>query len=186
MYSRTRNLFATVLIAGAALFTSGCNTIPDDAPETVPSVDLTRYVGLWYEIASYPVFFNRGLTGVTAEYALLEDGRVSVFNRGFRDSLDGAESNIEGKARVVDTETNSKLAVRFNQFPTNLFEGSYWIVVLDENYTYAAVSDPQRNTLFILSRTPQMDDATYNLIVEQLQQNGFDTEKLKKTLQPQG
>lgn len=164
---------------------SGCMSIPANAPATVPSVDLNRYTGLWYEIASYPVFFNRGLTGVTAEYGLLEDGRVSVFNRGFRDALDGPESNIRGKARVVDSSTNSKLAVRFDQFPNCLFEGSYWIVALDPNYQYAAVSDPQRFTLFILSRTPQMDDATYDLILGQLEENGFDLTKLRKTLQPE-
>ena len=84
---------------------------------------------------------------------------------------------------MVDTATNSKLAVRFDQFPANLFEGRYWIVVLDPDYQFAAVSDPQRSTLFVLSRTPQMDDATYADILSQLEANGFDLSKLKKTEQ---
>lgn len=172
---------------GAALAilvcTSGCMSVPADAPETVSQVELPRYAGRWYEIASYPVFFNRGLTGVTAEYGVLPDGRVSVLNRGFKDALDGPESSIQGKARVVDPNTNSKLAVRFDQFPNNLFEGDYWIVVLDPDYQFAAVSDPRRYTLFILSRTPQMEESTYDNILGQLESNGFDLSKLKKTEQ---
>lgn len=174
-----------VACAIVALACNGCALLATDPPATVSSVDIDRYVGQWYEIASYPVFFNKDLTGVTATYARLDDGRVSVFNRGFKGALDGPESTIRGKARVTDTTTNSKLAVRFDQFPTNLFEGQYWIVVLDPDYQYAAVSDPQRATLFVLSRTPQMDDETYQDILSQLAANGFDTAKLKRTLQPE-
>jgi apolipoprotein D and lipocalin family protein len=188
---RSLQIFATTLTRAVALATimlslGGCAILgpPKDAPTTVSSVDLERYVGKWYEIASFPAFFNRGLTGVTAEYAILPDGKVSVFNRGFKEALDGPESNISGKARVVDTVTKSKLAVRFDQFPTNLFEGQYWIVVLDPDYQYAAVSDPQRSTLFVLSRTPQMDDAVYETILDELTANGFDISKLNRTPQP--
>lgn len=183
--ARLRAVLASTCVFFASLALPGCQTIPADAPATVAAVDLEQYVGLWYEIASYPVFFNKDLTGVTAEYTLLEDGKVGVFNRGFKGALDGPESNIEGAARVVDTTTKSKLAVRFNQFPTNLFEGQYWIVVLDDEYQYAAVSDPRRSTLFILSRTPQMDDTTYQSILNELVANGFDTDKLKLTVQPE-
>lgn len=167
-----------------ALALPGCLRLPADPPATVSAVDLARYTGLWYEIASYPQFFNRGLAGVTAEYALLDDGRVSVFNRGLRGGLDGPETTIAGKARVVDPATNAKLAVRFDQFPTNLFEGQYWIVLLDPEYQYAAVSDPRRATLFILSRTPQLDPATYQDILAQLAANGFDLTLLRLTEQP--
>lgn len=166
-------------LAGALL--PGC----PPAPQTVPYVDLTRYVGLWYEIASYEVFFNRGLVGVTAEYALLPNGKISVKNRGFQDSLDGPEDSIEGTARVVDSLTNAKLAVRFNQPFGALFEGDYWIVDLDtENYDWAVVSDPTRFTLFILSRTPQLDDETLQPILERLAEQGFDLDKLNFTEQP--
>lgn len=182
--SRLRAAFACSFVFVCLAPLSGCQLFVRNPPATVASVDLERYVGRWYEIASYPVFFNQGLTGVTATYALLPDGKVSVFNKGYKGALDGPESSIEGTARVVDTETKSKLAVRFNQFPNNLFEGQYWIVVLDEDYQYAAVSDPQRYTLFILSRTPQMDDATYASILSDLEANGFDISTLKKTEQP--
>jgi len=140
-------------------------------------------VGTWYEIASFPTFFNQGLTGVTATYGLIDANTVSVFNRGFKGSLTGTESNISGKATVVDKTTNSKLEVRFDEFPVSLFPGQYWIVLLDSDYQYAAVSDPARSTLFILSRTPALDADTYASILAQLQANGFDTSKLHLTPQ---
>lgn len=180
---RLRAAAACASIIFAAIAFSGCQMLAANPPETVDSVDLERYAGLWYEIASYPVFFNKNLTGVTAEYGIRPDGKVSVFNKGYKGALDGPESTIEGTARVVDPVTNSKLAVRFNQFPNNLFEGDYWIVVLDDDYQYAAVSDPRRFTLFVLSRTPQMDDATYASILSDLEANGFDVSTLKKTEQ---
>lgn len=177
-FRRTAAPLLLLPILAAAL--AGC----PPGPTTVPEVDLARYVGKWYEIASYEVFFNRGLTGVTAEYALLPDGKVSVFNRGFEDSLDGPESSIKGTARVVDKATNSKLAVRFDQPFGALFEGRYWIVDLDaENYQWAVVSDPRRFTLFILSRTPQMDPGTLAPILERLAAQKFDLDKLNFTPQ---
>lgn len=172
--------FAALLILGI-LTATGCAS----PPQTVSNVDLTRYVGLWYEVASYEVFFNRGLVGVTAEYALLDNGRVSVFNRGLEGGPDGRESSIQGVARVVDPESNAKLAVRFDQPFGRLFEGSYWIVDLDaEDYSWAVVSDRRRFTLFILSREPALDDAVLAGILERLQAQGFDVDRLNYTALP--
>ena len=170
---------------GCALATvvvlTGC---PKNPPTTVSFVDIEKYLGKWYQIAAYEEFFNRDLVGVTADYSLNEDGTIRVFNRGLKGSLDGEEDTIEGVARVVDTETNSKLSVQFN-FPLGrLFKGQYWIVDLDEvDYSYAVVSDSFRSTLFILSRTPQMDQDVYNGIIQRLQANGFDTDPLILTEQ---
>lgn len=172
---------ALSLMALFIVFLSGCPTNP---PKTVDSVDVARYAGKWYEIARYPVVFQRGLVGVTAEYTQNPDGTVGVFNRGLRKTLDGPESTITAVAKVVDTTTNSKLSVRFDRFPISLFPADYWIVDLGENYDYAAVSGPSRQFLWILSRTPQMDAAVYDGILERLTTNGFDVSKLEKTLQP--
>ena len=172
----------TVLAVLASGGASGCPTNP---PSTVSSVDINRYVGLWYQISAYEVFFNRGLVGVTAEYTLNDDGTVHVFNRGLQGSLDGPEQTIEGTARVVDTQTNSKLEVKFNFPLSNLFKGQYWIVDLDEqDYSYAVVSDSRRSTLFVLSRTPQLKKSVYNRILQRLEDNGFDTNTLVLTEQP--
>lgn len=152
-------------------------------PETVTSVDLARYVGKWYEIARFPVFFQKGLVGVTAEYTLQNDGSVRVVNRGLKNTLDGPESSIRGVATVDDPATNAKLRVRFDPFPVCLFPGKYWIVELDEDYTWAVVSEPRRKNLWILSRTPAMDAAVYNGIIARLGAKGFDMSKAELTPQ---
>jgi len=140
----------------------------------VDYVDLTRYAGKWYEIARYPNSFERGCVGVTAEYTLQDDGRVAVLNTCVESSLDGPERPIRGSARVVDSTTNAKLKVTFF-WP---FEGDYWIIDLDEDYTYAVVGEPSRQFLWILSRAPQMDDETYERIIESLPDYGYDPDRL--------
>ena len=141
-------------------------------------------MGLWYEIAKFPVFFERGLVGVTAEYSLREDGRIRVRNRGFKKSFDGKESSIEGYATVPDPKIPAKLRVRFNPFPARLFAADYWIIEVDEDYAHAVVSGPSREVLWILSRTPLMDETCYEGIVDRLAQMGFEVDKLEKMPQP--
>lgn len=171
-----------VLAILAAVVLSGCLC---NGPETVTYVDIEQYMGKWYEIAKYPVFFERGLVGVTAEYSLRDDGAVRVVNRGFRGSFDGAESSVEGKATVADTSTNAKLTVQFGPIPFSIFGPNYWIIKLGENYEYAVVSSRCRNTLWILSRTPQMDDALYNELVSWLTEAGFKPDRLELMPQPE-
>ena len=152
-------------------------------PETVPFVDTQRYVGLWHEIASNPVFFNRDLVGVTAEYGDLGNNRISVLNTGYKGVI--AEENkrtISGVATVVDTETNSKLKVQFDMLFGCLFRGNYWIVLLDdEDYQYAVVTDNRQFTLFVLCREPEMDTSLYNQILEALNAQEINTSRLRVT-----
>lgn len=148
--------------------------------DTVDSVDLTRYAGLWYEIASYPAPFQAGCTGTTAEYTLLDDGRVRVVNMCNKGSLDGPVDRIEGTARVPNPAESAKLKVKF--FP--LFEADYWIIDLGPHYEYAVVGEPSRRFLWILSRTPTLDEATYEGILSRAADLGYDPDKLVSTLQP--
>lgn len=172
----------TIRLVCAFLLTallSGCKTVP-----TVPYVDVERYMGLWYQIAAYETSFNEGLVGVTAEYTLLADGSVQVYNKGYLNTLDGPIDEILGNAVVVDEETNAKLKVTFPGVP-NFPWANYLIVILDaENYQYAVVTDPLRYTLFVLSRTPQMEPAVYDSILQQLRDLGLNTDKLILTEQP--
>ncbi len=172
-------LFATVLLITAV---SGCARYGPE-PETVPYVDIQRYVGVWHEIASNPVFFNRGLVGVTAEYAVLNENQISVLNSGYEGSIDEAnKTSITGVATVNDTETNSKLTVQFDMLFGALTKGKYWIVLLDEeNYEYAVVTDNRQFTLFVLSRTPEMDKDLYDRILASLEAKQVDTSRLKVT-----
>lgn len=169
------------LLAGIAGCAGSTADRPDvAAPATVANVDLRRYVGTWYEIASFPQWFQRGCTATTATYALRDDGDVDVLNRCRKGTLAGQEKSARGRARVVDRSTNAKLQVSFFR----PFWGDYWIVELADDYTYAAVGAPGRDYLWILARTPTMPDATYQRIVERLQGKGFDTSRLVRTVQP--
>jgi len=153
--------------------------------ETVSYVDIQRYMGLWYQIAANPAFFNEGLVGVTAEYSLNDDGSVKVINTGYVGSLDGEIDQIEGTAEVVDTVTNASLKVSFPGQPDLPFP-NYLIVILDEvDYQYAVVTDPLTTTLFVLSRTAQMDETLYQNIVSELEAMGIDTSNLLLTEQPE-
>jgi len=160
------------------LFLSACATAgPPQAPlQVVPQVDLARYLGTWYEIASFPQYFQKGCTGSRAEYRLRDDGDIEVLNSCLRD---GKTDTAKGKAWVVDKTTNAKLKVSF-LWP---FRGDYWIIDLGRDYEYAVVSAPSRKYLWILSRTPKMEETTYREIVGRLQDRGFDLAKLKRTEQ---
>lgn len=141
--------------------------------QTVASVDLNRYLGIWHEIARYPNSFQKGCLGSTASYTLRDDGEIDVVN-SCRDAENGRTRRVEGRAWVVDPATNARLKVSFF-WP---FRGDYWIIDLGPAYEYAVVGTPNRNYLWVLSRTPVMDDAVYAAIMERVRQQGFDPGKV--------
>lgn len=174
----------------AALLLAACTSQPDyredtAAPPTVPSVDLTRYAGLWYEIARYPNWFERDCTGVTAEYGLKDDGTVSVTNTCFKDTLDGEKKVAEGRARIVEGSGNSQLKVKFAPSWVPFAEGDYWILALEPDYSASLVGSPDGKYLWILSRTPQLEPARLDALKQRAQDLGYDTAPLEMTLQPQ-
>ncbi|MBI1265288.1 MAG: hypothetical protein GC187_11205 [Alphaproteobacteria bacterium] len=169
-----------LLLLTALLALGACTPQPErrpaDAPPltTVDAVDLERYLGLWYEIARYDSRFERGCDGVTAQYAMREDGLISVVNTCFRDGLDGPAETADGRARVVEGSNGAKLEVSF----FGPFWGDYWVIELDEDYDWSVVSEPEGRYLWILSRTPQMDPNVLDARLERLEAQGFDTSAL--------
>jgi apolipoprotein D and lipocalin family protein len=150
--------------------------------EVLPFVDVQKYLGTWYEIATIPQRFQKGCVGVTAQYSLRKDGDIEVINTCRQGTLDGKIRAVHGKAWVVDKKTNAKLRVRFF-WP---FSGAYWVIGLDADYQWAIVGHPDRKYLWILSRTPQMDDALYDELLKLIAVQGYDLTLIKKTLQPAG
>ncbi len=142
--------------------------------EVVPYVELNKYLGKWYEIAHLPFRFENGCTDITATYSLSKDGNVSVLNECLRD---GKLKQANGKAKVVDKNSGAKLKVTFF-WP---FSADYWIIDLGNDYDYAVVGTPNRKYLWILSRSPQMDDNLFSQLVESVKSKGFDINKLIKT-----
>ena len=176
--------FNNFVIILCALLISGCattTTVRLQLPplETVAYVNLQRYAGTWYEIANYPQRFQRGCTATTATYIIRKDGEVNVVNRCRKGSIDGPEDSARGRARVVDRRSNAKLEVSFFR----PFWGDYWIIDLGKEYDYAVVGHPGRDYLWILSRTPTMDETIYEDILQRLRDRGYQLDRLQKTLQ---
>ncbi|MBN1770985.1 MAG: lipocalin family protein [Deltaproteobacteria bacterium] len=163
-------------LAVAATLVPGCgrSTWPVSDLPVVESVDLRRYVGRWYEIASIPQWFQAGCSASTATYALRADGDVDVLNSCI---VDGELDTARGRAWVVDPGTNARLKVEF-AWP---FAGDYWIVELGRDYDYVVVGHPERSALWILARRPRMDDRLYRGILERLAAVGYDVSAIVRT-----
>ncbi len=157
-------------------------------PSTVESVDLNRYIGAWYEIASIPQWFQKKcVKGVMANYSLLPNGRVQVANSCIT-KKDEKKITL-GEAKVVDSKTNAKLKVTFAKIfggYVYAFGGDYWVIDLDPNYNYSVVGHPTREFGWILSRQPKMADADLIQISENLKKQGYDTCKFNMSLQEGG
>lgn len=163
------------LLCNGCVFKNGDDMKP---LTTAPFVDLSRYVGTWYEIARYPNKFQEGCVGSKATYSLTDAGKIKVINECYDDSFSGKLRSAEGKAWVVDKETNAKLKVSFF-WP---FAGDYWIIELGRNYEYAVIGHPDRKYLWILSRSPDMDEKVYQAILAMLRGQEYDTEKLIRAI----
>lgn len=152
--------------------------------QSVPKVDLVRYAGTWFELSRLPNRFQDKCAGdVTATYTPNPDGSVAVLNRCRMNN--GETTRSAGVATAADGDTTgARLKVSFlpswlQWFP--LGRGDYWVVKLDPEYRYAVVSEPSREYMWVLSRTPQMEPAAYDALVEELRVGGYPVERLVRT-----
>lgn len=144
---------------------------------SVAAVDLARYSGKWFEIANFPMFFQRNCIGdTTAEYGLTPEGDVSVTNRCRTDS---GFDQAQGKATVVDGSNNARLKVSFF-WP---FRSDYWVIGLDADYRWAVVGNPNRKYLWVLSRAPKLPKELLETALKAAQTQGFDLSQLRYTTQ---
>lgn len=151
---------------------SGCLGLPQGV-EPVDNFQLQRYLGRWYEIARLDHSFERGLDRVNAQYALRNDGGISVINSG-RSIQTGALQQAEGRAYFVESPDLGHLKVSF----FGPFYGSYVIFELDSDYQYAFVAGNSTDYLWLLARTPQVSQELLNQFITSASQLGFDTDKL--------
>ena len=164
---------ATPLLTALAVFLAACTGAPDGV-DVVTGFDLNRYLGTWYEIARLDHSFERGLSNVTADYSLREDGGVKVINRGYDAGKDEWEET-EGKAYFLGDEDVGQLKVSF----FGPFYGGYNIVELDKDaYQYSLVVGPDRSYMWVLARTPELDEATLERLVAKARELGFPTDEL--------
>lgn len=159
----------------------------NDALTTIAALDVPRYMGSWFEIARYPNRFQKKCAAASsAQYTLQADGTVEVINRCRLES--GEIMAAVGQARQIGAATSPRLKVRFAPQWLSFLPmvwGDYWVIDLDPDYRLVAISEPKREYLWILSRTPQVAGEDYQKLLERLARKGFDLGKLQLTRQGQ-
>lgn len=183
--TRTARLFALTALAGSALLLSGCATVfsrhpvgNTAVPQPAKPVDLQRYLGKWYELARYEQGFQKDCDGVTAEYALKDNGDISVLNRCRKP--DGSIDDARGNAKIVDKVTNAKLKVSF----FGPFYGDYWILDRADDYSWAIVGEGSGRYLWLLSRQAEPGQEALDAQIARARSLGYDTSMLRITKQP--
>jgi apolipoprotein D and lipocalin family protein len=187
LFIHTRTLLLSIL--GFLLIFIGASQVSaqqaDQTVKTIAALDVPRYLGTWYEIAKFPNWFQKKCIGNTkAVYIAKPDGNLRVLNSC--KTANGETSEAEGAARQIGAKDSPRLEVRFapewlSFLP--LVWGDYWVIDLDPQYQVAAVSDPRREYLWVLSRTPQLDPKVYDDLLLRLKQQQFDVRKLELTSQ---
>lgn len=162
------------LVAGTvALLSVACSTTPPKGVTPVEGFNADLYLGDWYEIARLDHSFERGLDHVTASYSKRDDGGLKVINRGYNVEKQRWQQS-EGKAYFTGPQSRAALKVSF----FGPFYGGYNVIALDNDYQYSLVSGPNRDYLWILSRTPQISDQVKASLLAKARENGFDVSKL--------
>ena len=183
MNRKTIAALGALVLAGTAL--SGCATLFSSHPvgnQAVPqpakAVELSRYLGRWYEVARYEQGFQKDCDGVTADYALRDDGGISVINTCRKP--DGKIKQAKGKAKVVDTATGAKLKVSF----FGPFYGDYWVLDHADDYSWSIVGEGSGKYLWLLTREAQPGQAKIDMLSGRARAMGYDTTMLRMTKQP--
>lgn len=156
---------------------------PAEPVRAVPSLDLERYAGRWYEVARFPSWFERKCVGQgTADYELRSDGTIGVVNTCR--TADSTMNRAEGATRLADRNgPASRLKVRFAPGFLSFLPmvwADYWVLDLTDDYGAALVGTPDRRYLWVLSRTPALDSATYDRLVATASRQGFDVARLQR------
>ena len=171
-----KNFFKLLTSVFALFLFTACSS-KNPPLQTVEKVELNNYLGSWYEIARYEHFFERDCKNVTANYSMMDEKTIKVINKCTKIQTN-EKKEATGRAYAID-ESNSKLKVSFFR----PFYGDYWVLMLDENYSYAVVGTPSREYLWILAREKTISEEVRNEILQKLPTLGFDTSKFIWTIQ---
>ncbi len=183
MQLRVRRVLVPAVAVVAAVLAAACAPMGPTRTTTVESVDVSRYLGTWYELGSVKQFFSVGLVNTKAQYSLRPDGNIRVQNSGNYFAANGPRSEIVGSAVPVDA-SNARLNVSFTGSTSSQGPGNYWIVDLDPDYQWAIVSDQTGTSGFILSRTRSVTPEFYAELVQKAAAKGVNTANLTPTPQP--
>lgn len=178
-------MLLSTLVLGISTQPAASQTGNVEPLDTIPYLDVPRYMGRWYEIAKFENWFQKKcISDTNAEYDLRPDGKVQVINRCRMEN--GEFNEAIGTARQVGGPSSPKLEVRFAPAWLSFIPavwGDYWVVDLDTDYQLVAISEPKRNYLWVLSRSPKVSPELYGALIQRLRNKGFDTHKLEITHQ---
>lgn len=167
------NIWGKVCLIISSVLSLSCSVNPPKGIKAVENFDLNQYLGLWYEIARLDNRFERGLEHVTANYMLNPDGSVKVINQGFLPNQHEWRRSI-GKAKFIGSSKRGALKVSF----FGPFYSGYYVIFLDDKYRYALVSGSNRNYLWLLSRTPQLELKAKKILLKKARELNFSVNKL--------
>lgn len=171
---------AVLLLSSLAVALVGCSSAPDLPPPATQQIELQRYQGTWYELARLPMFFQRNCVQSEAHYGLREDGRIDVSNRC--KEQDGQFNEAQGIAEPQVAGRTDKLWVRFDNWfsrlAPGLTKGEYWVLYHDADYRLALVGHPNREYLWLLSRTPTVSAQTRQQLLDLARKQGYPTDQL--------
>ena len=181
--------FLTIVLTVLALFIftdfSSAQSTAKPALSAVNGIDLSRYAGRWYEIGKYPNRFQKQcVANTTANYTIKKNGRIEVLNECVK--KDGTTVKAVGEAKIGDKSNNAKLKVRFAPGFTSFLPfvwANYWVIDIAPDYSYSVIGEPGRDYFWILSRSPEMNTATYQSILRRAETMGFDPNRVEKTPQ---
>jgi len=183
---RSRSLIAALCFSFSAWVSLASAQAPasevSPAPlEAIASLDVARYMGTWYEVAKYPNWFQkRCIANTSATYAIQPNGMLQVLNRCQKE--DGSMSEALGAAKQVGDANSPKLEVRFAPAWLSFLPfvwGNYWVIDLDPQYQLAAVSEPSRKYLWVLSRSKTVEPKAYEALLQRLKQKGFNLDAIE-------
>ena len=172
---------AMILVSGCAAVQKGPVGNPS-VPQPVKRVEVSQYLGRWYEIGRYEAGFQKDCEGVTADYSLTKPGQIAIVNQCRKGALDGKLTSANGKAKIVDGSNNAKLRVSF----FGPFYGDYWVLDRAEDYSWSIVGEPSGRYLWLLHRKPQPGAVTITQMRSRAAELGYNLSLLRMTQQPAG
>lgn len=169
-----KSLLVAVLLVGCNIMSATAQSDGAINNRATDTLDLKKYVGLWYEIARFDHPFERGLVGVTTNYIVKPDGDIEVIGCGYRDSLSGEKKEIVGRVHIPDTTQPGVLRVTFFM----IFNTDYHILEVEKDYSAALIGSSECDHLWIVSRTPKLPPRKLQDLIRRAQRRGYDTTAL--------
>lgn len=173
MNALIRNMSLAALISALA----GCSSHPP--MQTVDYVDLDRFMGDWYVIANIPTSIEKNAFNAVERYDLKEDGTIATTFTFHEGGYDGALKRYEPTGYIKDTRTNALWGMQF-VWPV---KADYRIVYLNDAYSRTIIGRQARDYVWIMARTPSIDEAEYQDLVLRVQDLGYDISRVNRVPQ---